>query len=177
MPGTKASSLNETQGFIAFGILLVAAAFTAFYMWRQIVLVFFDRHAQRGCQTGAQPRATAPCCCHLVVLAVFTIIIGFINVPKATPVFSSIYAPYEFKYFLEHSLVSVSRGHSLDFNLLIAGVGAGAGHCVDCCGAQYLQGQGLDRRQSRPARGSRRVRAWHSSWRTRSSTATRFMAA
>lgn len=33
---------NELQGLIAFGILLVAAGFTAFYMWRQIVLVFFD---------------------------------------------------------------------------------------------------------------------------------------
>ena len=34
--------LNETSGFIAFGLLLAAAAFTAFYMWRQVVLVFFD---------------------------------------------------------------------------------------------------------------------------------------
>ena len=34
MPGMRAFELNELSGFIAFGVLLVAAAFTAFYMWR-----------------------------------------------------------------------------------------------------------------------------------------------
>ena len=149
--------LNETQGFIAFGILLVAAAFTAFYMWRQIVLVFFDKPRSEAARQA--PESNSAMLLPLVVLAVFTIIIGFINVPKSTPVFSSIYAPYEFKYFLEHSLVSVSRGHSLDFNLLIAGVALALGIASIVVAHNIYKGKGLtaDNRDQLEARGASRM--------------------
>ena len=149
--------LNETSGFIAFGVLLVAAAFTAFYMWRQVVLVFFDDARSEAAERA--PESSGAMLLPLVVLAIFTCIIGFINVPKATPIFDGIYHAYEFKYFLEHSLVSVSRGHTLDFNLLIAGVALALGIVSIVVAHRVYKGKGLasGRRDqletSAPARG------------------------
>ncbi len=133
--------LNATSGFIAFGVLLVAAAFTAFYMWRQVVLVFFDDARSEAAERA--PESSGAMLLPLVVLAVFTCIIGFINIPKATPIFDGIYHPYEFKHFLEHSLVSVSRGHSLDFNLLIAGVALALGIVSIIVAHRVYKGKGL----------------------------------
>ena len=149
--------LNELQGFIAFGILLVAAAFTAFYMWRQIVLVFFDKPRSEAARQA--PESNGAMLLPLIVLAIFTIIIGLINVPKATPLFSSIYAPYELKYFLEHSLVSVSRGHSLDFNILIAGIALVLGIASILVAHNIYKGKGLarDNRDQLETRGSSRT--------------------
>ena len=79
--------------------------------------------------------------------------------PKATPIFDGIYHPYEFKYFLEHSLVSVSRGHSLDFNLLIAGIALALGIVSIVVAHRVYKGKGLasDKRDqletSAPTRG------------------------
>ncbi|MDE2818189.1 MAG: proton-conducting transporter membrane subunit [Chloroflexota bacterium] len=133
--------LNELSGFIAFGILLVAAAFTAFYMWRQIVLVFFDEARSEAARQA--PESNGAMLLPLVVLAIFTCVIGLINVPKATPIFSGIYESYEFKHFLEHSLLSVSRGHSLDFNLLIAGIALALGIASIVVAHNVYKGKGL----------------------------------
>ena len=136
---------NEIQGFIAFGVLLIAAAFTAFYMWRQIVLVFFDRPRSDAAERA--PESNGAMLLPLFILAIFTCVIGLINVPYATPLFSSIYETYEFKHFLEHSLISVSRGHSLDFNLLIAGVALALGIASILAAHRIYKGKGLARGQ------------------------------
>jgi len=133
--------LNELQGFIAFGLLLMAAGFTAFYMWRQIVLVFFDEPRSEAAERA--PESGGAMLLPLVILAIFTCIIGLINVPKATPLFASIYETYEFKHFLEHSLSSVSRGHALDFNLLIAGVALALGIGAILVAHRVYKGKGL----------------------------------
>ena len=133
--------LNELQGFIAFGILLVAAVFTAFYMWRQIVLVFFDDPRSEAAEQA--PESNGAMLLPLVVLAIFTCIIGLINVPKATPIFANIYQTYEFKHFLEHSLLSVSRGHALDFNILIAGIALALGIVSIIAAHNIYKGKGL----------------------------------
>ena len=133
--------LNETSGFIAFGMLLVAAAFTAFYMWRQVVLVFFDDARSEAAERA--PESSGAMLLPLVILAIFTCVIGLINVPKATPIFDGIYHPYEFKHFLEHSLVSVSRGHTLDFNLLIAGIALALGLISIVIAHRVYKGKGL----------------------------------
>ncbi len=133
--------LNETSGFIAFGVLLAAAAFTAFYMWRQVVLVFFDDARSEAAEQA--PESNGAMLLPLVVLAIFTCIIGLINVPKATPLFDGIYHSYEFKHFLEHSLVSVSRGQVLDFNLLIAGVALALGIFSIVVAHRVYKGKGL----------------------------------
>ncbi len=133
--------LNELSGFIAFGVLLVAAAFTAFYMWRQIVLVFLDNARSEAAEQA--PESNGAMLLPLLILAIFTLIIGFINVPKSTPIFDGIYRPYEFKYFLEHSLVSVSRGHTLDFNLSIAGIALLLGIASILVANRVYKGNGL----------------------------------
>jgi len=149
--------LNELSGFIAFGVLLAAAAFTAFYMWRQVVLVFHD--APRSEPALRAEESNGAMLLPLVILAVFTCLIGFINVPKATPIFDGIYHAYEFKYFLEHSLISVSRGHTLEFNLLIAGIALGLGIAAILVANRIYKGKGLAPNQSDqletrpPARG------------------------
>ena len=135
--------LNQLQGFIAFGLLLLAAAFTAFYMWRQIVLVFFD--APRSQAAERAPESSGSMLLPLVILAAFACIIGLVNVPSATPLFASIYETYEFKHFLEHSLSSVSRGHTLDFNLLIAGVALALGIGSMLAAHNIYKGKGLAR--------------------------------
>ena len=133
--------LNETSGFIAFGVLLAAAAFTAFYMWRQIVLVFYDQPRSEAAERA--PESNGAMLLPLLVLAVFTVVIGFINVPKATPLFDGIYHPYEFKHFLEHSVSSVSKGHVLDFNLLIAGIALALGIVSIMAAHRVYKGKGL----------------------------------
>ena len=149
--------LNELQGFIAFGVLLIAAAFTAFYMWRQIVLVFFDDARSEAAEHA--PESNGAMLLPLIILALFTIIIGLINVPNATPVFSSIYETYEFKHFLEHSLLSVSRGHVLDFNLLIAGIALALGIASILVAHNIYKGKGLasDRRDQLEIHASSRA--------------------
>ncbi len=135
--------LNELSGFLAFGLLLVAAAFTAFYMWRQIVLVFFDDARSEAAEQA--PESNGAMLLPLLILALFTLVIGFINVPKGTPIFDGIYQPYEFKYFLEHSLVSVSRGHTLYFNLSIAGIALLLGVLSIYIANRIYKGKGLGR--------------------------------
>ncbi len=132
---------NTASGFIAFGVLLIAAAFTAFYMWRQVVLVFFDEPRSEAAQQA--PESNGAMLLPLFILAIFTCIIGLINVPNATPIFAGIYETYEFKHFLEHSLVSVSRGHALDFNILIAGIALALGIVSIMAAQRVYKGKGL----------------------------------
>ena len=130
-------------------MLLVAAAFTAFYMWRQIVLVFFDRARSEAAEQA--PESNGAMLLPLLILAIFSIIIGFINVPKSTPIFDGIYQPYEFKYFLEHSLVSVSRRPLAGFQPVDCGHRAGIGHRVHSRRQPHLQRQWAGQGQSRSA--------------------------
>lgn len=122
------SVFTNLSGFIAFGLLLVAAGFTAFYMWRQIVLVFFDEPRSEAAEHA--PESNGAMLLPLVVLGFFSIIIGLINVPSPFIILDSIYTPHNFGHFLEHSLISVSFGHTVDFNAIVAlaalGLGLGA---------------------------------------------------
>ncbi|MBP7686792.1 MAG: NADH-quinone oxidoreductase subunit L [Thermoflexales bacterium] len=73
---------------VAFVLLLIAAGFTAFYMTRQVLMVFFGKpkseaaaHAPESVRTMTTP---------LIVLAVFSVLIGFINAaPFGISFFSS----------------------------------------------------------------------------------------
>jgi NADH-quinone oxidoreductase subunit L len=70
--------------FWAFVAGAVAAVFTAFYMGRQVGLVFYGKPrtalAEHAVEPG--PRMTWP----LLILAVFALFIGFINIPTDVPV-------------------------------------------------------------------------------------------
>ena len=103
------------SGYVAFGLLLVAAVFTAFYMWRQVSLVFFGepRHDAAAHAEESSPMMTRP----LVVLAFLSLVIGLINVPSGFPILDWIFGKHEFTSFLEHS---VTYAHAGSANLLMA---------------------------------------------------------
>lgn len=132
---------NNLSGFIAFGLLLIAAGFTAFYMWRQIVLVFFDEPRSEAAEHA--PESNGAMLLPLVVLGIFSTIIGLINVPEPFIILDSIYTAHNFGHFLEHSLISVSRGHTLYFNALVALMALGLGLLAIFTANNIYKGKGL----------------------------------
>ncbi|HET7376648.1 MAG TPA: NADH-quinone oxidoreductase subunit L, partial [Anaerolineae bacterium] len=63
---------------VAFVLLLIAAAFTAFYMTRQVLMVFFGQARSEAADHAPESSnwMTRP----LIVLAFFAVVIGFINI-------------------------------------------------------------------------------------------------
>ncbi|MDX1994240.1 MAG: proton-conducting transporter membrane subunit [bacterium] len=106
---------NELKGFLALGVLLLAAGFTAFYMWRQIEMVFHGnpRHEAANFASESGSAMTTP----LIILAFFSVFIGFINTPSGIPIFSGLFGEYNLGNFLEYS---IQHFHLSEFQLLIA---------------------------------------------------------
>ena len=103
------------EGYLAFVLLILAAAFTAFYMWRQMALVFYGKprhaaaeHAEESGNVMVYP---------LIVLAFFSLVIGVINVPSGFPILGAIFGEHEFTNWLEHA---VTYAHAASFNVLLA---------------------------------------------------------
>jgi NADH-quinone oxidoreductase subunit L len=88
-----------------YWILTVAAFFTAFYVGRQLLFVFFGQpRSQAAAHADESPKImTYP----LVVLAILSVVGGALNLPKI----------YTFTNWLEHSLAHLHKG---EFNLLVA---------------------------------------------------------
>jgi len=103
------------SGYIGFVLLLTAAVFTAFYMWRQVSLVFLGkpRHAAAAHAEESSRVMTWP----LIVLAALSLLIGFINVPSGFPVLGWLLGEHQLTSFLEHS---VPYAHAGTFNFLLA---------------------------------------------------------
>jgi NADH-quinone oxidoreductase subunit L len=74
---------NESLEFWIFVAGVVGAAFTAFYMGRQIGLVFFGKPRTALAEHAVEPgrRMTWP----LIVLGVFSLLFGFVNIPEDFP--------------------------------------------------------------------------------------------
>ncbi|MEQ8672860.1 MAG: proton-conducting transporter membrane subunit [Aggregatilineales bacterium] len=111
---------GELRGYIALGMLFIAAGFTAFYMWRQIEMVFHGeaRHEAAKHAHESPPSMTIP----LMILGFFSLTIGFINIP--TPL-SSIFSFFLSGLVGEHSLAnfleySITHFHIPDFQPVIA---------------------------------------------------------
>ncbi|MBL8131608.1 MAG: hypothetical protein JNL42_07095 [Anaerolineae bacterium] len=109
---------NNLGGFIAIGGLLVAAGFTAFYMWRQVVMVFHGapRTAAAEHASESSPLMVIP----LLILAFFSIFIGFINTPGNVLGLDGIFGAHRFTDWLGQT---VANAHAAEFQPLIA-VGA-----------------------------------------------------
>lgn len=107
----------QLGGFIVLILLLVAAFFTAFYMWRQIQMVFFGKARSEAAANA--PESAPSMAWVLGILGVASFIGGFINVPYGAP-FSPIFKEYEFKHWLEPSIPSVTQSEALMFNWLLA---------------------------------------------------------
>ncbi len=106
---------GKLSGYIGFVLLVVAAAFTAFYMWRQVSLVFLGepRHAAADHAEESSRLMTYP----LIALATLSLLIGFINVPSGFPILGWLFGKHHFTSFLEHS---VTYAHAGSANLLLA---------------------------------------------------------
>ena len=98
-------AFQQFSGYIALAVLLVAAAFTAFYMWRQMELVFYGEARTEAAEHAPEsvPSMTIP----LIILAIFSIFIGFINTPKAFIILSDLFGDSVLLHFLEWSLANV----------------------------------------------------------------------
>jgi NADH-quinone oxidoreductase subunit L len=103
------------SGYLAFVLLLVAAIFTAFYMWRQVSLVFYGKPRHAAAEHASEPSnlMTRP----LMVLAMLSLLIGLINIPSGFPILGWLLGKHQFTSFLEHS---VTFAHAGSFNLLMA---------------------------------------------------------
>jgi len=106
---------NRFWGYIGFGVLLLAAAFTAFYMWRQIEMVFFGQPRTEAADHAPEssPLMTLP----LVVLAFLSIFGGFLNTPSNVLGLDNIFGAHLFTTWLEPS---VANAHAAAFQPLIA---------------------------------------------------------
>jgi len=109
---------GELKGFFTLLILLAAAGFTAFYMWRQVALVFYGspRHEAAEHASESSPFMTIP----LVILAFFSIFAGFMNVPSNTPIIGGLIGKHYFTSWLEHSVVNAHAGSFLVWLALVA---------------------------------------------------------
>jgi NADH-quinone oxidoreductase subunit L len=99
---------GELKGFIALLVLLAAAGFTAFYMWRQVSLVFYGapRHAAADHASESGRLMTIP----LIILAIGSTLIGFINLPSNTPILGGLIGEHYFTDFLGHAVVHIHTG-------------------------------------------------------------------
>ncbi len=116
---------GRLEGYIAFGVLFIAALFTAFYMGRQLFMVFFGeprteaaRHADEKAY-GMQAMTRT-----LLVLAGGATLVGLINVPRGFWVFDWVIPNHAFTDFLEHTVVYAHAG-SAQMLLAILAVAGG----------------------------------------------------
>lgn len=111
--------LTQLAGYLVLGILIVAAGFTAFYMWRQIQMVF---HGDPRSDAAAHaPESVAWMTIPLVLLAIGSLFGGFLNLPTASP-FSGFLGlkDHEFGHWLEATIPSVTTSETLTFNWMLA---------------------------------------------------------
>jgi NADH-quinone oxidoreductase subunit L len=117
---------NRVEAFIAFAMLLAAAGFTAFYMWRQMEMVFYGKARSEAAENA--PESAPTMVIPLVILAFFSVVIGFlINFPTGLFGLDSIFGAHNLTTFLEWT---VAYAHAADFQWWIAilalGIGIGA---------------------------------------------------
>ncbi|MFN8378377.1 MAG: proton-conducting transporter membrane subunit [Anaerolineae bacterium] len=106
---------NNVVGYIVFALLLVSAGFTAFYMWRQIVLVFHGKPRTEAAEHA--PESAKMMLIPMLVLAFFSFFGGFLNTPRGVLGLENIFGPHELTVWLESS---VAKAHAGEFYLWIA---------------------------------------------------------
>jgi NADH-quinone oxidoreductase subunit L len=95
---------------MVFILLLIAAFCTAFYMGRQVLLIFFgpSRTRAAGASTESKPIITVP----LVILAVLSVLGGLINFPGVNTL----------EHWLEHTLEGIEP---IEFSAMVALISLG----------------------------------------------------
>lgn len=106
---------GELKGYLALSVLILAAAFTAFYIWRQIRLVFHGEPRTEAAEHA--PENTWKMTLPLGILAVGAILLGLINIPTGFPLLDFVFGKHAFTTWLEESVI---HAHAADFNFLLA---------------------------------------------------------
>jgi NADH-quinone oxidoreductase subunit L len=106
---------------LAYTLLTIAAFFTAFYMGRQIWLVFFGAPRSHAAEAAKEspPLVTIP----LIILALLSITGGFINLPEMTEAMHGLPFVHAFGNWLEHTLGEAT--HAGEFELQVALISTG----------------------------------------------------
>jgi NADH-quinone oxidoreductase subunit L len=108
------SQLPENMRVLIFTLLTITAFLTAFYMTRQVILIFFGKSRSLAAEHAVESPAvmTIP----LIILAVLSLVGGILNLPKW-----SFLGPAQ--EILGHSLEhTIETGFLPEFNFTIAGV-------------------------------------------------------
>ncbi|MEP7284966.1 MAG: proton-conducting transporter membrane subunit [Chloroflexota bacterium] len=138
---------GKFSGAYALALLLIAAGFTAFYMWRQICLVFLGEPRSEAAANA--PESTSTMTFALIVLAILAFFGGLLNVPE---VLKGLGLPLEAltKWLEESVTFAVPGTFSLPLALTALVVAVGAlllAHAI--YGANPLTKRGRDPLQAR----------------------------
>ncbi len=106
---------GQLKGAIALLTLFGAAGFTAFYIWRQVCLVFYGTPRSEAAEHAHESSRlmTVP----LIILAIGSALIGFVNMPSGLPILPSLLGEHVFANWLEESVI---HAHGGSFNALLA---------------------------------------------------------
>ncbi len=109
----EATNDGRAEGWVALIFLIIAAGFTAFYMWRQINLVFLGTPRSEAADHAVESNRfmTWP----LIILAALSILGGLLNFPEA---FSFLGLPVE--SLGKWLTATVSYANSVPFNVILA---------------------------------------------------------
>lgn len=135
---TSTNTLESLGGIVVLGSLLVAAGFTAFYMWRQMEMVFFGD--ARSEAASHAPESVGWMVIPLFILGIGSIFVGFINVPSGAGL-SWLFPLHSFTNFLESSIPSVTAHGAGAFLWPLAIVATGVA-VVAIFGARSIYGHG-----------------------------------
>ncbi|MDQ7026643.1 MAG: proton-conducting transporter membrane subunit [Anaerolineae bacterium] len=116
------NTLESLGGIIVLATLLLAAGFTAFYMWRQMEMVFFGKARSKAASHA--PESVGWMVIPLLILAIGSIFVGFINVPSGVGL-SWLFPLHNFTNFLESSIPSITIEGAGGFIWLLAIVATG----------------------------------------------------
>jgi len=82
----------------AFFALVIAAFFTAFYTWRQITMTFLGKPRTESAASASE--SSKPMVIPLLILAVFTLLLGFVGVHEDFPVLGPLLGGNPFHHFI-----------------------------------------------------------------------------
>jgi len=110
---------GHADGWIVLVLLLLAAGFTAFYMWRQVEMVFHGKPRSEAAAHASESPVimTGP----LMALAFLSIVGGFLNTPSILGL-DQIFGLHRMTTWLEQSVVNAHAG---EFQPLIAIIALG----------------------------------------------------
>jgi NADH-quinone oxidoreductase subunit L len=126
------STLIEGYGnYLLYGILLVTAVMTAFYMFRWYYRVFAGEERMTKEAREHLHESPSTMTVPLVVLAVLSVVAGYLGLPEFA-------FPNPFAHWLEHSTASVEFHHPaiaiewllIVISIIAAGIGLGLGYWV-----------------------------------------------